>query len=93
MANVVSKLSIELNDKLSRDKRTADAKIEVIDHHGVITLTGTVTSNRTRAAATLIVFSHPSVVGVINDIIVDDPDETVEIAAILPLSSEISYPN
>jgi len=93
MAKVVSKLSIELNDKLSRDKRTADAKIEVIDHYGVITLTGTVTSIKTRAAATLIVFSHPCVVGVINDIIVDDPDETVEIAAILPLSSEISYPN
>jgi osmotically-inducible protein OsmY len=93
MASVVSKLSIELKDKLSHDKRTAGAEIEVIDHNGVISLTGTVTSDKIRAAATLIVFSHPSVVGVINDIIVDDPEETVEIMAILPLSSEINYPN
>jgi osmotically-inducible protein OsmY len=84
---------MELSDKLSRDKSTADAKIEVIDNHGVITLAGTVTSNIARDVATLIVFSHPGVIGVINDIVVDDPEETVEIAAILPLPSEMTYPN
>jgi osmotically-inducible protein OsmY len=93
MANIESKLSKELNDKLKRDTRTADAPIEAIDNNGVITLTGTVTCNETRAAAAMIAFEHPGVMSVINDIDVDDPEATSEIEPIWPQRLDITYPN
>lgn len=93
MANIESKLSKELNDKLKRDSRTADSPIEAIDNNGVITLTGTVACNKARAAATMIVFDHPGVMSVINDIDVDDPEATTEIDAIWAQQLDITYPN
>jgi osmotically-inducible protein OsmY len=93
MANIESKLSKTLNEKLKRDTRTAHAAIEAIDSNGVITLTGTVNHSKTRAAAALIVLEHPGVQSVINDIQVDDPEATTEIEVIWPQKLDITYPN
>jgi osmotically-inducible protein OsmY len=93
MANIESKLSKALNEKLKRDKRTAHAAIEAIDSNGVVTLIGTVACYKACAAAALIVFEHPGVQSVINDIQVDDPEATTELEVIWPQRLDITYPN
>jgi osmotically-inducible protein OsmY len=84
MATIISDLAIALSDKLERDNRTADSQIEVIDENGVVTLTGVALSNEARAAAAEIAINHPSVLSIINDLIVD-PDATTEINVVAPL--------
>jgi osmotically-inducible protein OsmY len=84
MAYIESELAIALDDKLERDLRTADSPIEVIDHNGVVTLSGCALSNEARAAAAEIAIHHPGVLSVINDLEVD-PDATTEIRIVAPL--------
>ena len=56
---------------LDEDPRTADAAIEVIFERGIITLTGTVDSPQTRAAAKAIAAAEPGVVSVVNSLKLD----------------------
>lgn len=79
MADIQSELAVALNEKLVQSKHTADSQIEVIDNNGVVTLSGTASSNKARAAAAQIVMNQPGVVSIINDVEVDDPDATSEI--------------
>jgi osmotically-inducible protein OsmY len=84
MKTIESDLAIALSDKLERDHRTADSQIEVIDQNGVITLSGIALSNDARAAAAEIAINHPSVLSIINDIVVD-PDATAEVNIVAPI--------
>jgi osmotically-inducible protein OsmY len=84
MATIASDLAVALSDKLERDKRTADSQIEVIDENGVITLSGIALSNEARSAAAEIAINHPSVLSIINDVIVD-PDATTEVNIVAPI--------
>jgi sporulation protein YlmC with PRC-barrel domain len=51
---------------LFEDPRTADSVIEVIDEHGIITLSGTVPNAQTGAAAADIAAAQPGVISVTN---------------------------
>jgi osmotically-inducible protein OsmY len=90
MATLQSDLAIALSDKLERDKRTADSQIEVIDENGVITLSGIALSNEARAAAAEIAINYPSVLSIINDLIVD-PDATAEVNIVAPIPIDPAF--
>ena len=79
MANMHSELAVALSEQLQRHSHTADSQIEIIDNNGVVTLSGTATSNKARAAAAQIVLNQPGVLSIINDIEIGDPDATSEV--------------
>lgn len=56
---------------LAQDPRTKDKPIEVAERNGIITLTGTVTSQETRDVAENLAAAQKGVVTVINDLTVD----------------------
>jgi len=90
MMSIESDLAIALSEILERDKRTADSQIEVIDQNGVITLSGIALSNEARAAAAEIAIKHPSVLSIINEVIVD-PDATAEVNVVAPLPIDPAF--
>lgn len=59
-------LSTRVARALFEDPRTADSVIEVIDEHGIITLSGTVPNAQARAAAAGIAAAQPGVISVTN---------------------------
>jgi osmotically-inducible protein OsmY len=62
---------------LLEDARTGEFGIEVIDHDGVITLTGAVDSEKTREAAEEIARQQEGVLEVINDLEVKENAKSI----------------
>ena len=91
MANIESTLALALDDLLTRDRRTTDSQIEVIDNNGVITLSGVALSQEARRVATEVASNHPGVLSVINDLDIDDPDATSDVEIVPPLPTNGSY--
>lgn len=76
--NVLSsetKLADKISTSLQKDDRTSDHAIDVINEHGVITLSGQVHDYKTREAAEEIAKKHQGVISVVNSIKVVKRDD------------------
>ncbi len=75
---IKSDLAVQISRELGNDERTSGAAIEAIDDGaGVITLTGTVSSNEIVEAAKEIAAAQTGVVSVTSDLSVKPEDMTL----------------
>lgn len=78
MLEFKSDLAKEITLELSKDSRTEGAGIEVMDDGaGVITLSGTISSEEIRAAAEEIAREHEGVTTVVSDMKVEPENRTL----------------
>jgi osmotically-inducible protein OsmY len=67
-----SELSKRIEAELQKHEETSTAAIEVVDNSGMITLSGTVASNKASQLAAKIASNQPGAINVTNDITVED---------------------
>jgi osmotically-inducible protein OsmY len=84
MTELRSKLARKVEKAVLVDRRTGQARINVVDDDGIITLTGTVKDPRISKTVEEIAYQFEGVLDVINDIDVINEELTLVSAAGIP---------
>ncbi len=84
MTELRSKLARKVEKAVLVDRRTGQARINVVDDDGIITLTGTVKDQRISKTVEEIAYQFEGVLDVINDIDVINEELTLVSAAGIP---------
>lgn len=79
-----NELEKQILEALEADERTAGQQIDVLDHEGVVTLVGSVSSQEARAAAGAITEAQEGVEEVINDLRVEEEDLSSDDPIVMP---------